>query len=62
MLSMRKILLFSMMVVFMTTFFVNKTFAQYGNEQEIEWVNYAIDITTATKENYPEGFYLCHIR
>lgn len=61
MLSMRKILLFSMMVVFMTTFFVNKTFAQYGNEQEIEWVNYAIDITTATKENYPEGFYLCHI-
>lgn len=62
MLSMRKILLFSMMVVFMTTFFVNKTFAQYGNEQEIEWVNYAIDITTATKENYPEGFYLCHIQ
>lgn len=30
MLSMRKILLFSMMVVFMTTFFVNKTFAQGG--------------------------------
>ena len=58
---MRKILLFSMMVVFMTTFFVNKTFAQYGNEQEIEWVNYAIDITNATKENYPDGFYLCHI-
>lgn len=60
MLSMRKILLFSMMVVFMTTFFVNKTFAQggeFGNEQQIPWENYAVSPDSAM--GYSDGIYLC---
>ena len=60
MLSMRKILLFSMMVVFMTTFFVNKTFAQggeFGNEQQIPWKNYSVSAADAV--NQEKGVYLC---
>lgn len=61
---MKKIVLVFAMIVFATTFFVNGAYAQgaqYGNEQEIPWINYSIDIDEATTENYPDGFYLCRI-
>lgn len=53
------------MIVCMTTCFVGGAFAQgaqFDNEQEIPWINYSIDITTATLGNYPDGFYLCRIQ
>lgn len=61
---MKKIVLVFAMIVFATTFFVNGAYAQgaqYGNEQEIPWINYSIDIDEATTEKYPDGFYLCRI-
>ena len=47
---MKKILFVFAMIVFATTFFVNGAYAQgaqYGNEQEIPWINYSIDIDEA---------------
>ena len=53
------------MIVCMTTCFVGGAFAQgaqFGNEKQIPWINYSIDIADATLKKYPDGFYLCRIQ
>lgn len=57
---MKKILLVFAMIVCMTTCFVGGAFAQgaqYGNEKQIPWENYAVSAADAV--NQAKGVYLC---
>lgn len=57
---MKKILLVFAMIVCMTTCFVGGAFAQgaqYGNEKQIQWENYAVSAAEAVGQ--PNGVYLC---